>query len=103
MLQRLWDRSGKRGTLEEAHPVHSTLRVGFGARSEHRPARFIAVNGTACAILGGEWLRATGSGTMACVLYAECAERLPEGLIHRPKVLIRVRFFVKLKKSTVMH
>jgi hypothetical protein len=31
-------RSGKGGTLEEAHSIHSTLRVGPGARPDHRPA-----------------------------------------------------------------
>jgi hypothetical protein len=37
-LQRLTRRSGKGGTLEEAHPIHSPLRVGPGAWSQHRPA-----------------------------------------------------------------
>ena len=31
--------------------------------------RFVAVNSTACAILGGEWLRANASGRLACVFY----------------------------------
>jgi hypothetical protein len=31
--------------------------------------RFLAVNGTACAVLGGEWLRANISGQLACVFY----------------------------------
>ena len=31
--------------------------------------RFVAVNGTACAVLGGEWLKANASGRLACVFY----------------------------------
>lgn len=31
--------------------------------------RFIAGNSTVCAALGGEWLKATGSGRLACVFY----------------------------------
>ena len=33
--------------------------------------RFMADNGTACAVLGGEWLRGPESGKQACVFYAE--------------------------------
>ena len=33
--------------------------------------RFMAVNGTSCAVLGGEWVRAPESGKQACVFYAE--------------------------------
>ena len=33
--------------------------------------RFLAVNGTVCAVLGGEWLRANISGQLACVFYGE--------------------------------
>ena len=33
--------------------------------------RFMAVNGTSCAVLGGEWLRGPDSGKQACVFYAE--------------------------------
>ena len=32
--------------------------------------RFMAGNGTACAVLGGEWLRGPESGKEACVFYA---------------------------------
>ena len=32
--------------------------------------RFLAGNGTACAVLGGEWLRGPDSGNQACVFYA---------------------------------
>lgn len=32
--------------------------------------RFIAGNGTACAVLGGEWLRGPKSRKEACVFYA---------------------------------
>ena len=33
--------------------------------------RFMLVNGTSCAVLGGEWLRVPESGKQACVFYAE--------------------------------
>lgn len=33
--------------------------------------RFMAVNGTFCVVLGGEWLRGPESGKQACVFYAE--------------------------------
>ena len=33
--------------------------------------RFMAVNGTSCGVLGGEWLRGPESGKQACVFYAE--------------------------------
>ena len=33
--------------------------------------RFLAVNGTACTVLGGEWLKANISGQLACVFYGE--------------------------------
>ena len=33
--------------------------------------RFLAGNGIACAVLGGEWLRGPESGKQACVFYAE--------------------------------
>ncbi|MFM7446681.1 MAG: hypothetical protein ACKO2N_22785 [Tabrizicola sp.] len=32
--------------------------------------RFMAGNGTACAVLGGEWLRGPETGKQACVFYA---------------------------------
>ena len=32
--------------------------------------RFLAGNGTACAVLGGEWLRGPETGKQACVFYA---------------------------------
>jgi hypothetical protein len=63
-------RSGKGGTLEKAHPIHSPLRVGPGARLTIALPRFMAGNGTACAVLGGEWLRGPESGKEACVFYA---------------------------------
>jgi len=31
--------------------------------------RFMAVNGPACAVLGGEWLKENASGRLACVFY----------------------------------
>jgi hypothetical protein len=31
--------------------------------------RFMAGNGTACAVLGGEWLKENASGRLACVFY----------------------------------
>ena len=31
--------------------------------------RFIAGNGTTCAVLGGEWLKENASGRLACVFY----------------------------------
>jgi len=34
-------------------------------------SRFLAVNATACAVIGGEWLRGPESGKQACVFYAE--------------------------------
>ena len=33
--------------------------------------RFMAVNGTSCGVLGGEWLRGPESRKQACVFYAE--------------------------------
>ena len=32
--------------------------------------RFLAGNGAACAVLGGEWLRGPETGKQACVFYA---------------------------------
>jgi len=31
--------------------------------------RFLAVNATACAVFGGEWLKENVSGWLACVFY----------------------------------
>jgi hypothetical protein len=33
--------------------------------------RFMAGNGAACAVLGGQWLKENASGRLACVFYRQ--------------------------------
>jgi len=69
-LQRLRDDLARAGRWKRWIPFIAffglVLALGFSIALP----RFIAGNGTACAVLGGEWLRGPESGKEACVFYA---------------------------------
>ena len=70
-LQRLRDDLARAGRWKKRIPFIAlfglVLVLGFSIALP----RFMAANGAACAVLGGEWLRGSDSGKEACVFYAE--------------------------------
>lgn len=69
-LQRLRDDLARAGRWKKRTPFIAlfglVLVLGFSIALP----RFMAGNGTACTVLGGEWLRGSDSGKDACVFYA---------------------------------
>lgn len=69
-LQRLRDELDKAGRWKKRTPFIALFGLVLALCLIIALPRFIAGNGTACAILGGEWLRGPESGKQACVFYA---------------------------------
>ena len=69
-LQRLRDDLARAGRWKKRIPFIAlfglVLVLGFSIALP----RVLAGNGTACTVLGGEWLRGTETGKQACVFYA---------------------------------
>jgi len=70
-LQRLRDELAKAGRWKKRTPFIALFGLVLALGLTIALPRFMAGNGTACAVLGGEWLRGPETGKMACVFYAE--------------------------------
>jgi hypothetical protein len=70
-LQRLRDELARAGRWKKRTPFIALFGLVLALGLTIALPRFLASNGTACAILGGEWLRGPESGKQACVFYAE--------------------------------
>lgn len=69
-LQRLRDDLARAGRWKKRTPFIALFGLVLVLGLTIALARFMAGNGTACAVLGGEWLRGPESGKQACVFYA---------------------------------
>jgi hypothetical protein len=69
-LQRLRDELAKAGRWKKRTPFIALFGLALALGLTIALPRFMAGNGTACAVLGGEWLRGPESGKQACVFYA---------------------------------
>ncbi|WP_271215162.1 hypothetical protein, partial [Pseudonocardia halophobica] len=69
-LQRLRDDLASAGRRKKRTPFKALLGFVLVLSLIIALPRFMAGNGTACAFLGGEWLRGPESGKEACVFYA---------------------------------
>ena len=70
-LQRLRADQERAGRWKKRIPFIALLGLALALGLAIALPRFLVVNGTSCAVLGGEWLRGPESGKQACVLYAE--------------------------------
>ena len=71
VLQRLRDDQARAGRWKRRIPFIALFGLVLVLCLTIALPRFMAANGTACAVLGGEWLRGPESGKQACVFYAE--------------------------------
>jgi hypothetical protein len=69
-LQRLRDDLARAGRWKKRIPFVALFGLVLALGLSIALPRFMAGNGTACAVLGGEWLRGPESGKEACVFYA---------------------------------
>ena len=69
-LQRLRDELAKAGRWKKRTTFIALFGLALALGLTIALPRFMAGNGTACAVLGGEWLRGPESGKQACVFYA---------------------------------
>jgi hypothetical protein len=69
-LQRLRDDLARAGRWKKRTPFIALFGLVLVLGLSIALPRFVAGNGTACAVLGGEWLRGPESGKEACVFYA---------------------------------
>ena len=69
VLQRLRDDQAKAGRWKRRISFIALFGLVLVLGLTIALPRFMAVNGTACAVLGGEWLRENTSGRLACVFY----------------------------------
>ena len=70
-LQRLRNEVANAGRWKKRAPFIALFGFVLALGLTIALPRFMADNGTACAVLGGEWLRGPESGKQACVFYAE--------------------------------
>ena len=70
-LLRLRDELAKAGRWKKRIPFIALFGLVLALGLAIALPRFMLVNGTSCAVLGGEWLRGPESGKQACVFYAE--------------------------------
>ena len=70
-LQRLRADQERAGRWNRRTPFIALLGLALALGLAIALPRFMAVNGTSCAFLGGEWLQGPESGKQACVFYAE--------------------------------
>lgn len=68
-LQRLRDDLASAGRWKKSAPFIALFGVVLVLGLIIALPRFMAGNGTACAVLGGEWLRGPETGKQACVFY----------------------------------
>lgn len=69
-LQRLRDDLARAGRWKKRTPFIALFGLVLVLGLSIALPRFMAGNGTACDVLGGEWLRGPESGIEACVFYA---------------------------------
>lgn len=69
-LQRLRDELARAGRWKKHIPFIALFGLALVLSLTIALPRFMAGNGTACVVLGGEWLRGPESGKEACVFYA---------------------------------
>lgn len=69
-LQRLRDELARAGRWKKRTPFIALFGLVLVLGLTIALPRFMAGNGTACAVLGGEWLRGPETGKQACVFYA---------------------------------
>lgn len=69
-LQRLHDELARAGRWKKHIPFIALFGLALVLSLTIALPRFMAGNGTACVVLGGEWLRGPESGKEACVFYA---------------------------------
>lgn len=69
-LQRLRDDLARVGRWKKRTPFIALFGLALALGLSIVLPRFMAGNGTVCAVLGGEWLRGPESGKQACVFYA---------------------------------
>jgi len=68
-LQRLRDDQERAGQWKKRIPFIALFGLVLALGLIIAMPRFIAGNGLACDVLGGEWLRENASGRLACVFY----------------------------------
>ena len=69
VLQRLRDDQTRAGRWKKRIPFIAIFGLVLALSLTIALPRFMAINGTACAVLGGEWLKENASGRLACVFY----------------------------------
>ena len=69
VLQRLRDEQASAGRWKKRIPFIAFFGLVLALGLTIGLPRFMAGNGAACAVLGGEWLKENASGRLACVFY----------------------------------
>lgn len=69
-LQRLRDELARAGRRKKRAPFIAVFGLVLALGLTIALPRFMAGNGAACAVLGGEWLRGPETSKQACVFYA---------------------------------
>ena len=69
VLQRIRDDQAKAERWKKRAPFMALFGLVLALGLTIALPRFMAGNGAACAVLGGQWLRGSDSGKEACVLY----------------------------------
>ena len=69
VLQRLRDDQAKAERWKKRGPFIALFGLVLVLSLTIALPRFMAVNGVACAVLGGQWLKENASGRLACVFY----------------------------------
>ncbi|WP_091303781.1 hypothetical protein [Gemmobacter aquatilis] len=69
-LQRLRDELARAERWKKRAPFIALFGLVLAVGLSIALPRFMAGNGTACTVLGGEWLRGSETGIQACVFYA---------------------------------
>lgn len=70
-LQRLRDQLANAARWKKRIPFIALFGLVLALGFNIALPRFVVVNGTACTVLGGEWLRGPETGKEACVFYAD--------------------------------
>ena len=68
-LQRMRDDQARAGRWKKRIPFIALFGLVLALGLAIALPRFLAGNGTACAVLGGQWLKENASGRLACVFY----------------------------------
>ena len=71
VLQRMRDDQAKAGRWKMRIPFIALFGLVLALGLTIALPRFMAGNGAACAVLGGQWLKENASGRLACVFYRQ--------------------------------